>query len=64
MCAQLLQEGKALKLLATAARLDVEDFLQKKVYLEVQIYDVFCPVSVLIIFNLDMHFFCIILSFK
>jgi hypothetical protein len=33
---QSLQEGKALKLLATAARLDIEDFLQKKVYLEVQ----------------------------
>jgi len=33
-----------LKLLATAARLDVEDFLQKKVYLEVPIYIVllFC----------------------
>lgn len=29
------KEGKALKLLATAARLDIEDFLQKKVYLEV-----------------------------
>lgn len=29
------QEGKALKLLATAARLDIEDFLQKKVFLEV-----------------------------
>ncbi|XWS33789.1 hypothetical protein CRYUN_Cryun22dG0113100 [Craigia yunnanensis] len=28
--------GKALKILATAARLDVEDFLQKKVFLEVQ----------------------------
>lgn len=38
-----LQEGKALKLLATAARLDIEDFLQKKVYLEVlhdEIYQV------------------------
>jgi GTPase Era involved in 16S rRNA processing len=33
---QSLQELKALKLLATAARLDIEDFLQKKVYLEVQ----------------------------
>lgn len=33
-----LQEGKALKLLATAARLDIEDFLQKKVYLEVPNY--------------------------
>lgn len=39
--AQLLQEGKALKLLATASRLDVEDFLQKKVFLEVHIYVVF-----------------------
>ncbi|KAK4490671.1 hypothetical protein RD792_001362 [Penstemon davidsonii] len=29
------KEGKALKLLATAARLDIEDFLQKKVFLEV-----------------------------
>ncbi|CAK7339607.1 unnamed protein product [Dovyalis caffra] len=28
------KEGKALKLLATASRLDIEDFLQKKVYLE------------------------------
>lgn len=35
------QEGKALKLLATAARLDIEDFLQKKVYLEVLI-DLLC----------------------
>ncbi|KAL5063758.1 hypothetical protein RYX36_025495 [Vicia faba] len=31
------KEGKALKLLATAARLDVEDFLQKKVFLEIQV---------------------------
>ncbi|XP_078428494.1 GTP-binding protein Era-like protein [Wolffia australiana] len=31
------KEGKALKLLATAARLDIEDFLQKKVYLEVDV---------------------------
>ncbi|OVA18760.1 K Homology domain [Macleaya cordata] len=31
------KEGKALKLLATAARLDIEDFLQKKVYLEVEV---------------------------
>ncbi|ESR38874.1 hypothetical protein CICLE_v10025723mg [Citrus x clementina] len=29
--------GKALKLLATAARLDIEDFLQKKVYLEIEV---------------------------
>lgn len=29
--------GKALKLLATAARLDIEDFLQKKVFLEVEV---------------------------
>ena len=29
------QDGKALKLLATASRLDIEDFLQKKVFLEV-----------------------------
>jgi hypothetical protein len=29
------QEGKAIKTLATASRLDIEDFLQKKVYLEV-----------------------------
>ncbi|KAH9320020.1 hypothetical protein KI387_021789, partial [Taxus chinensis] len=28
------KEGRALKILATAARLDIEDFLQKKVYLE------------------------------
>ncbi|KAF5736017.1 GTPase Era [Tripterygium wilfordii] len=31
------KQGKALKLLATAARLDIEDFLQKKVYLEVEV---------------------------
>lgn len=31
----IVQEGKALKLLATASRLDIEDFLQKKVFLEV-----------------------------
>lgn len=31
------KEGKALKLLATAARLDIENFLQKKVYLEVEV---------------------------
>lgn len=35
---ELMQEGKALKLLATAARLDIEDFLQKKVFLEVPTY--------------------------
>nr|KJB71026.1 hypothetical protein B456_011G101000 [Gossypium raimondii] len=29
--------GKALKTLATAARLDIEDFLQKKVFLEVEV---------------------------
>lgn len=34
----LMQEGKALKLLATVARLDIEDFLQKKVFLEVTIF--------------------------
>lgn len=31
------KEGTALKLLATAARLDIEDFLQKKVFLEVEV---------------------------
>ncbi|GAU36016.1 hypothetical protein TSUD_211540 [Trifolium subterraneum] len=31
------KNGNALKLLATAARLDIEDFLQKKVYLEIQV---------------------------
>ncbi|XP_028807231.1 GTPase ERA-like, chloroplastic [Neltuma alba] len=31
------REGKALKLLATAARLDIEAFLQKKVYLEIEV---------------------------
>ncbi|CAN6463295.1 unnamed protein product [Victoria cruziana] len=31
------KQGKALKLLATAARLDIEDFLQKKVFLEVEV---------------------------
>lgn len=30
-----VQDGKALKILATASRLDIEDFLLKKVYLEV-----------------------------
>ncbi|KAK3005164.1 hypothetical protein RJ639_015635 [Escallonia herrerae] len=31
------KEGRALKVLATAARLDIEDFLQKKVFLEVEV---------------------------
>ncbi|CAH8351649.1 unnamed protein product [Eruca vesicaria subsp. sativa] len=31
------KEGKALKTLATAARLDIEDFLEKKVFLEVEV---------------------------
>lgn len=35
LCPLLLKGGKALKVLATAARLDIEDFLQKKVFLEV-----------------------------
>lgn len=39
-----MQEGKALKLLATAARLDIEDFLQKKVFLEVCIFEDSCPI--------------------
>lgn len=39
-----MQEGKALKLLATAARLDIEDFLQKKVFLEVRIFEDSCPI--------------------
>lgn len=60
------QEGKALKLLATAARLDVEDFLQKKVYLEVPIYIIFLfciyayfdPKTACLLFHL------LILSFK
>ena len=30
-----IQDGSALKILATAARLDVEDFVGKEVYLEV-----------------------------
>ena len=30
-----MKDGKAIKMLATASRLDIEDFLQKKVYLEV-----------------------------
>ncbi|GJM89776.1 hypothetical protein PR202_ga05996 [Eleusine coracana subsp. coracana] len=30
------KDGKAIKMLATASRLDIEDFLQKKVYLEVR----------------------------
>jgi GTP-binding protein Era len=33
-----MQDGKAIKMLATASRLDIEDFLQKKVYLEVYIH--------------------------
>ncbi|KAD7479247.1 hypothetical protein E3N88_02383 [Mikania micrantha] len=32
-----LDDGRALKLLATASRLDIEDFLQKKVFLEVEV---------------------------
>ncbi|KAJ0659828.1 putative K domain, type 2, K domain superfamily, prokaryotic type, K domain-like, alpha/beta protein [Helianthus annuus] len=35
--ARELFDGKALKLLATASRLDIEDFLQKKVFLEVEV---------------------------
>ncbi|XP_057786742.1 GTPase ERA-like, chloroplastic isoform X2 [Salvia miltiorrhiza] len=31
------KEGKALKVLATAARLDIEDFLQKNVFLEIEV---------------------------
>ncbi|PIN15773.1 Ras-like GTPase ERA [Handroanthus impetiginosus] len=31
------KEGKALMLLATAARLDIEDFLQKEVFLEIEV---------------------------
>ncbi|KAL6993548.1 hypothetical protein U1Q18_011662 [Sarracenia purpurea var. burkii] len=31
------KEGKALKQLATASRLDIEDFLQKKVFLEIEV---------------------------
>ncbi|XP_059639701.1 GTPase ERA-like, chloroplastic [Cornus florida] len=31
------KDGKGLKLLATAAQLDIEDFLQKKVFLEVEV---------------------------
>ncbi|GLJ19129.1 hypothetical protein SUGI_0343580 [Cryptomeria japonica] len=31
------KEGRALKTLATASRLDIEDFLQKKVYLEINV---------------------------
>ncbi|KAM7250695.1 hypothetical protein ACFE04_022578 [Oxalis oulophora] len=31
------KQGKALKQLATAARLDIEDFLQKKVFLEIEV---------------------------
>ncbi|XP_051210384.1 GTPase ERA1, chloroplastic [Lolium perenne] len=31
------KEGKAIKTLATASRLDIEDFLQKKVYLEIDV---------------------------
>lgn len=36
------QDGKAIKTLATASRLDIEDFLQKKVYLEVITSSFFC----------------------
>ncbi|CAL4901766.1 unnamed protein product [Urochloa decumbens] len=31
------KDGKAIKMLATASRLDIEDFLQKKVYLELEV---------------------------
>lgn len=31
------KDGKSIKMLATASRLDIEDFLQKKVYLEVEV---------------------------
>ncbi|CAD6248287.1 unnamed protein product [Miscanthus lutarioriparius] len=31
------KDGKAIKMLATASRLDIEDFLQKKVYLEIEV---------------------------
>lgn len=31
------KDGKAIKTLATASRLDIEDFLQKKVYLEIDV---------------------------
>ncbi|EEE64721.1 gTPase ERA-like, chloroplastic [Oryza sativa Japonica Group] len=31
------KDGKAIKMLATASRLDIEDFLQKKVYLEIMV---------------------------
>lgn len=44
-----------------AARLDVEDFLQKKVYLEV--CAIFYSVFVLLVFNLDMHIFLLNLAF-
>lgn len=49
------QEGKALKLLATAARLDIEDFLQKKVYLEVSMRTFNRPM------NLKLHVYVITL---
>ncbi|KAI4386773.1 hypothetical protein MLD38_004675 [Melastoma candidum] len=40
------KEGRALKLLATAARIGIEDFLQKKVYLELEmIFDCGVPVG-------------------
>ncbi|KAK1347901.1 hypothetical protein POM88_055014 [Heracleum sosnowskyi] len=38
LLAAVIEEGKALKLLATAARLDIEDFLQKKVFLEAETF--------------------------
>lgn len=50
------QEGKALKLLATAARLDIEDFLQKKVYLEVQPLKYLCPIYMINSQRGVMHF--------
>jgi hypothetical protein len=40
-----MQDGKAIKMLATASRLDIEDFLQKKVYLEVITSAFFPPFS-------------------
>lgn len=40
MAAELNQGGQALKMLATAARLDIEDFVGKEVFVEVcQTYD-------------------------
>jgi hypothetical protein len=52
----MTQDGKAIKMLATASRLDIEDFLQKKVYLEVTSSSL-CVVDVLLTISFCSSFF-------